>query len=227
MSEKYVSTTVKAALYREALKAASAKNLSEALRRLVPRYIQGYVEGGHIYVRTRIRSLTIEGVIYLDIGNLRVRLDKYAELLSGLFSIHPIMSFLGLILTIHEILGGQVKLLPKAESVSICFEDSFLVDTGASKTMLNVSRMPPEVQRMVAAAIKAESVQTATQIERLVRGFATIELGERVIENEPVLLAYVPQKLTHILGVNTLRRLLGDKILLDFRRGQVGCFLED
>jgi len=58
-------------------------------------------------------------------------------------------------------------------------------------------------------------------------GFATIELGGRVLENEPVLLAYAPQSSTHLFGVNTLRRLLGDKILLDFRKGQVGCFLED
>ncbi|RLF02782.1 MAG: hypothetical protein DRK00_09565 [Thermoprotei archaeon] len=226
MSEKYVSTTVKAVLYREALRVTGASNLPEALKRLVPRYVRGHVEGGHIYVKARVRSLAIEGVTYIDLGSLQVRLDEYAELLSGLFSIHPIIGTLGLILTIHEISGGRVKLLPKAESVGMRFEDSFLVDTGASKTLLNASRMPPDVQKIVAVAIKSVPVQTATRIECLAKGFATIELGGRMIEDEPVLIMSAPQEWTHILGVNTLRRILGDKILLDFRKGQVGWFLE-
>ena len=85
MSEKYVSTTVKAVLYREALRVTGASNLPEALKRLVPRYVRGHVEGGHIYVKARVRSLAIEGVTYIDLGSLQVRLDEYAELLSGLF----------------------------------------------------------------------------------------------------------------------------------------------
>jgi len=129
------------------------------------------------------------------------------------------VGILGFILTIYEVWEGQVKLLPRAEIANVSFVDNFLVNTGASKTMSNVLCMPPEVQKMVATAVKAESVQTATQIKYLVRGFATIELGGRVVKNDPVLLAYAPQSSTHFLGVNTLRRLLGDKILLDFRKG--------
>ena len=223
--KKYKVATIDAALYKEALEVTKARSLTEALRRLLPRCIQGYSWRGHIFVKATVEELTIEDVRYLDLYGLKIRTNDAAEALLGIAEKSPILGFLGTILVLSKIVDGSFKVLSQPETVKVNHAGYFLVDTGATTTVINSAILSTEARRVALSAGRSEEVQTAAEKVKLSRGIAKITLANITID-ERVLIVDAPSSSHHLMGINTLRRILGSKILLDLENARICRVLE-
>jgi len=224
-NDRYKVVTISKSLYEEVINVTGAQSFSEALRQLIPKCIQGYTINGHIFIKAKLLSLTIEDVAYIDVSGISIRLDYLTELLweaTKIPIVGPIIGILGGLWFLSGILKGEIKVVPKPETVELNTEGYFLVDTGATLTVINTSLLPNEsrVTAMLTFSLNKESVHTASDVISVARGVAIIKIDNIEIE-EQVLLMGNPSLRYHILGVNTLRRIFGEKVLLDFGRAKV------
>ena len=218
--DKYKVVTLNKSLYERVISLTGAQSFPEALRRLIPKCIQGYIVGGHIFVKARILSITIEDVAHVDISGISVRLDQIVKLLGEVTKNAPIIGLLGGLWFLSKIQEGAFKIVPKPERVELNREGYFLVDTGATMTVINISLLPSEHKDIALLSSRKESVQTASNIINVARGTAVLEIGSVKIE-EPVYFIENSLSRHHLLGINTLRRAFGEKILLDFGQAKI------
>ncbi len=218
--DKYKVVTLNKSLYEKVLSLTGAQSFPEALRQLIPKCIQGYIIGGHIFVKVRILSVTIEDVAHIDISGISVRLDQVVKLWGEITKNLPIIGLLGGLWFLSKIQEGAFKIVPKPERVELGREGYFLVDTGATMTVINTSLLPSEHKGIALLSSRKESVQTASNTINVARGTAVLEIGGVKIE-EPVYFIENPSSRHHLLGINTLRRAFGEKILLDFGQAKI------
>ena len=222
----YKVATIDAVLYEKALEATKARSLAEALRRLLPKCIQGYSWEGHIFVKATIEELTIEDVMYLDLYGLKVRADYAVEALLRITEESPALGLLGFFLMLSKMMDGSFKVLSQPETVKVDHVGYFLIDTGATTTVINSAILPSEARRVALSAGKSAEAQTAVEKVKLSRGIARISLANVTID-ERVLIVDVPSSPHHLMSINTLRRILGNKILLDLENARVCRVLEE
>jgi|GEM_PF-3985453 len=221
----YKVATIEADLYRKALEITKAKTLPEALRRLLPRCIQGYNFRGHLFIRAIIEEITIENVFYIDISGLKIRMDKFAEILVEIWRINP-SKFIEIVTQFFSgIRDGSFKVLSKPVVVKVKHPGYFLVDTGATTTVINTALLPPKVRILAMSAGRDVDIQTPVQRIRVAKGIAKISLADMTIE-ERVFIIDTLSSPHHFMGINTLRRLFGDKILIDFKNARICRMLE-
>jgi len=217
---KYKVVTLNKSLYEKVISLTGAKSFSEAIQQLIPKCIQGYIIGSHIFIKVRISSVTIEGVAHVDISGISVRLDQVYNFLKEIAKNTPVIGLLGGLWVLSRIQEGEFKIVPKPERIELNREGYFLVDTGATMTVINTSLLPSEHKDIVLLSSRKESVQTASNIINVARGTAVLEIGDVKIE-EPVHFIENPYLGHHLLGINTLRRVFGEKLLLDFANAKI------
>lgn len=218
--DKYKVVTLNKSLYERVISLTRAQSFSEALRQLIPKCIQGYIIGSHIFVKARILYVTIEDVAHVDVSGISVRLDQVIKLLMDITKSVPIIGLLGGLWFLSKIQEGAFKIVPKPERVELNREGYFLVDTGATMTVINTSLLPSEHKGIALLSSRKESVQTASNIINVARGTAVLEISGVKIE-EPVYFIENPSSRHHLLGINTLRRAFGEKVLLDFGQAKI------
>ena len=95
----------------------------------------------------------------------------------------------------------------------------FMIDTGATHTLLNVRLLGEELAVLLDYSRSMLPTQTASGVAYMASGSARLGVGGLSAE-VPVLYGVLESEY-HLLGVDALRVLLGDRILLDFSEGMV------
>jgi len=223
----YKAATIEDDLYENVLKVTKAKSLSEALRRLLPKKcIQGYTWEGHLFIKASLEELTIEDVTYLDLYGLKMRSNYVIEVLSQITEKNPALGLFNLLLMLLNIAEGSFKILSQPEAVKLNHVGYFLIDTGATITAINTAILPPEARKVALLAEKDVEAQTAIEKVKLSRGIARISLADETID-ERVFIVDAPSIPYHLMSINTLKRVLGNKILLDLENARVCKVLEE
>jgi predicted aspartyl protease len=202
-----------------------ARTLAEALRQLLPRCIQGYSWGEHILVKAMVEELIIEDVAFIDLSGLKVRLDYAIEMLAKSWEANPVLGFFASLLLFLKVMDGSFRMLAQPVNIKVNHPGYFLVDTGATTTVINTAILPPEARRVALLAGKSAEAQTVTERVKLSKGVARISLAGVTVD-ERVLIVDAPSSPYHLMGMNTLRRILGSKVLLDFENARVCKVLE-
>ena len=220
MRKGYKVATIDADLYKKALEITSAKTLSEAIRRLLPKCIEIFIRGDHLFIEAMIEEIIIENVYYIDISGLKVRMDYVMELVVRTMQEDEIKGLIYFLLLYYSLRNGSFKVLSKPEVIKVNHKGHFLVDTGSTMTVINTALLPEKVRRAAISAEKKMDVQTVTQKIRVAKGVARISLANTTIK-ERVLIVDAPSSDHHLMGVTTLRRLLGNKIIIDFENARI------
>lgn len=216
----YRVVSVSEELYRRVLDFAGGRSFPEALRRLLPVCVGGYGWRGHVFVRAAVEEVVVDDVYFVDLGGLPVRLDEAVRLFEALWKSSPLIALAAGLLALKGLEEGAVRVLQRPVKVKVGVEGYFLVDTGASVTVLNSALFPQEARRVVMAAEKQAPVKTATDVVKLSSGVARLSMSGVSLE-ERVLIVDMPSSNHHIMGVDTLRRLFGGRVLIDFEKARV------
>jgi len=162
--------------------------------------------------------------MYLDLNGLKIRFDNAIEVLSEIAEKNPALCLFNLILMFLNIAEGSFKISPQPETIKVNHVGPFLIDTRASTTVINAAVLLPKARK--AALLADAGAQTTAENVKLSRGIARISLAYKTIDEE-VLIVDAPSIPYHLISINTLKKILGNKILLDLENARVCKVLDE
>ncbi len=199
------------------------QSFSDALDVLVPsRCIEGINHGGHIVVNIEIERITLEDIMSIKLGkDVLIPFSSIDKLYGQLFSGNPVARLILELLTLYAVAQSR-SVATMRLSFDINAEHLFLVDTGATMTVINIDKLPEDIREHIRWSIKKIPVSTAAQTINLPQGRVKLRVKdiEKTVEAR-ALFMFSGGSQYHILGVTTLARLLGPRVLFDFASGKI------
>jgi len=175
-------------------------------------YIPGKVIYPHLFVKAKIINLEITSIIGVAIRDFPIPIPREAieKLVKGEL-IGPLVDFILFFGFMTKVQKGEVTPIPEIRHFDIESEGWFLVDTGASTTVINLDALPINlkytISREVSWALNKVRAITATDVVNLPISKTTIEIEKRKLSTNRAFIVTKGQNTHHILGMDILTSL--------------------
>ncbi len=223
----FKSVSVKRDIYEKVLSIGRSlervQSFSDALEVLTPSYcIEGLNHRGHIVVNIEVERIILEGIMSIKLGkDLLIPISDIDKLYSQLFSGNPVARLFLELMTLYAVIQSKAVTATRL-SFDINAEQAFLVDTGATITVINTDKLPKDIKDHLIWSINRGRVSTANKTISLPQGKVRLRVKEidKTIET-PALFLSSGSSQYHLLGVTSLVQLLGSRVLFDFAHGKI------
>lgn len=184
-----------------------------------PMYIPGKVTDHHLFIKAKVIDLTVTSAVGVSIRDFPIPIPRelVEKMLKGEL-IGPLIDFFLSIAFIQKVQQGEITSVPAVKRFIIESEGWFLVDTGASSTLINLEAFPLnlryQISREVNWALNRARAGTATDVVNLPICKTTIEIKGRKLLTDKAFIITKGQNHRHLLGMDILT-CLGKSITLD------------